>query len=131
MQFLFLFKLGNFLWKYEHFFFLKYSNLKLDLLQCAWKTILAIWQIWNQEDFTNLNFSTLQWIEKNMEAQTKLISKNPIFLNWKKIETLRTAFKNPKISLWIGKTFELQPMTNTQKSQFCIYGIIGKTEVLI
>ena len=42
-----------------------------------------------------------------------------LFMNWKKLRSqARATFKNPKMSLCIGKNLEVQPKTNTQKSQF-------------
>ena len=44
-------------------------------------------------------------------------------MNWEKVRnTARATFKNPETSLCIGNNLEVQPKTNTQKSQFCIYG---------
>ena len=38
-------------------------------------------------------------------------------MNWKKLKNpARATFKNPKISLLIGKHLELQPNTNTKKN---------------
>ena len=61
-------------------------------------------ETWNQEDFKNLSFPVLWWIDKNLEVQSRLISKKSNFSS-----PLRETFKNPKIDLWIGENLELQP----------------------
>ena len=61
-------------------------------------------ETWNQEDFKNLNFPTLWWIDKKLEVQPRLISKKSNFSS-----PLRETFKNPKIDLWIEENLELQP----------------------
>ena len=54
------------------------------------------------------------------------------FMNWEKSRSAaRVTFKNPKISLLIGKNLQFQSKTNTQESQFGIYGGIGKIYILI
>ena len=60
-------------------------------------------------------FSKLGKIWKcNLGFQKKQFS---IFsMNWEKLKSpARATFKNPKISLWIGKNVEVQPKTNTQE----------------
>ena len=53
-------------------------------------------------------------------------------MNWEKLRSpARATIKNPKISLLIGKNWEVQFKTKIQKSQFWIYRWTVKSYVLI
>ena len=62
--------------------------------------------------------------------QPRLIFKTIIFiffLNWEKLRRpARAAFKNPKISLLIGKNVDLEPKTNKKNPDFESMDELGK-----
>ena len=68
------------------------SNIPIHRIYPVWKTILTIWKIWKQDKFKNHNFSTVEWIGRNLEVQSKLIFKN----------------RNFQSHPWIGKFWEVQ-----------------------
>ena len=116
------------------FFFRKWQvNYKCGPLQAyhAGRLSPQSEKIWNQGGLKKSQFPKFLLNWKKFGSRTQAYIKKEkqlgIFLNWEKLRSaLRETFKNLKISLWIWKNFELQYKVNTQKSQFRIYGRIGK-----